>query len=442
MDKTQLEEEIKKKYIFDKFNSAQELKDWAYLYLNIDLPMGHVYPDSNSSPAEALYRIYDLIKTGKTADIPQVVMVSGRDCYKTASAAVLQVLLTVHFRLSVAVMSAQKPQSEKAISYINSHFRKISKYLEGHGWKNVSDSKSRVEWIDDNGDSIYIRIVVATRSGANCILPETILHTENGKKQAKDLSKGEKVLTWDYFENKDVFVESNGIEYTKKISREIQFDDGSNVIVSDDHLCFTQRGWINAGAVRIGDTFTSNYQGQEVISQTSHSEDSQSKDLKQLLYGTLMGDSSISHNGNGKSFRYSVSHSHKQLLYLHEIQRILQQNDIRSSLCQYNKEIKGKLYTLYKLTSQVHSSFRDLRQEFYVNNKKTITGDILQNLSWEGVAYWFMDDVNGNGIITGKRKDQAYRLATCGFSIEENEIISKWFSDRGMDNSINFINKI
>lgn len=92
---------------------------------------------------------------------------NGLISHNTLSASVLQVILLVHYRLSLAVMSAQKGQSEKSISYINSHFRKISKYLESYGWKNISESKSRIEWIDDNGDNMYIRVVVATRAGSN-----------------------------------------------------------------------------------------------------------------------------------------------------------------------------------------------------------------------------------------------------------------------------------
>jgi hypothetical protein len=252
MNREQLEENFKQKNIFKKFNSAEELRNWALVYLNIDLPLGHVYPDSNSSPSEALYRIYDLIRTGKSAEIPQVVMVSGRDCFKTASAAVLQVILLLHFRLSIAVMSAQKPQSEKAISYINSHFRKISKYLEGHGWKNISDSKSRIEWIDDNGDTIYIRIVVATRSGANCLDPNTVVHTSQGIKKLSEVTTKDLILTRDYRNGLNVYQNVSFIANTQKPTIEIQFEDGSNLICSTDHQIFTHRGWVTADQLKIG----------------------------------------------------------------------------------------------------------------------------------------------------------------------------------------------
>lgn len=160
-------EREKERNVFTLLNSKEELRNWVFVYLDIEFPMGHIYPGSNSSPIEAMWRIYELIKTGETSKISQVVIRSGRDCYKTASISALKVLIFAHFRLSMAIMSAQKGQSEKCIQYINSHFRKISGFLENKGWKNISESKSRIEWVDDNGDSLYIKVIVASRAGAN-----------------------------------------------------------------------------------------------------------------------------------------------------------------------------------------------------------------------------------------------------------------------------------
>jgi intein/homing endonuclease len=63
-------------------NSKEELRDWMYVYFDIWFPMGHVHPSSNSSPIEAAWYIYDLFKTNKTEDVPRVVLVSARDCFK------------------------------------------------------------------------------------------------------------------------------------------------------------------------------------------------------------------------------------------------------------------------------------------------------------------------------------------------------------------------
>lgn len=166
LDQSQIEE-IKSELILKPLNSAEELRDWMTVYLGITFPLGVVYPESTHGPIEAMWRIYELIKTGESAEIPEVTMLSSRDSYKTLSAAAIEVLLLVHFRFSVAHAAAILSQSEKAVQYVNSFFTKIRPYLEYNGWTKISDNKTRIEWRTDEGDSIYIRILVMTRKGMN-----------------------------------------------------------------------------------------------------------------------------------------------------------------------------------------------------------------------------------------------------------------------------------
>jgi hypothetical protein len=160
-------EKLKADLILKKLNSAQELQDWMYTYLDIKFPMGVVYPGSTHGPVDAMWRIYELMKTGGSRDVPQVCMLASRDSYKTLSAAAIEVLCMLHFEISVAHGAAIKSQSEKAIQYVNSFFRKVGPYLEENGWKKISDSKAKIEWLTSNGDAIYLRIVVATVAGMN-----------------------------------------------------------------------------------------------------------------------------------------------------------------------------------------------------------------------------------------------------------------------------------
>lgn len=75
-------EKLKKDLIFKPLNSKEELRDWLYLYFDIYYPMGVVYPSSTHGPVDAMWRIYELFKTGGTKKVPQVVMVSSRDSFK------------------------------------------------------------------------------------------------------------------------------------------------------------------------------------------------------------------------------------------------------------------------------------------------------------------------------------------------------------------------
>lgn len=160
-------EEHKSKLVFEMLNSAEELREWMSLYFGIYFPMGVVHPDSTHSPTEAMWRIYELMKTGESENVPQVCMLSSRDSYKTLSAAAIEVLCMIHFRISVAHMAAIEPQSQKAVQYVELFFRRIGKYLENHGWKKNSNNKRVIEWITDDGRNIYLKIIIATIAGAN-----------------------------------------------------------------------------------------------------------------------------------------------------------------------------------------------------------------------------------------------------------------------------------
>jgi hypothetical protein len=160
-------EKLKADLILKPLNSAQELRDWMYTYFDIRFPMGVVYPTSTHGPVEAAWRIYELIKTGESKDVPEIVLLSSRDSFKTLIASAIEVLCLVHFRFSIAHAAAILSQSEKAVQYANSFFNKIQPYLEKNGWKKTSDSKTKIEWRTNDGDNIYLRVLVMTRQGMN-----------------------------------------------------------------------------------------------------------------------------------------------------------------------------------------------------------------------------------------------------------------------------------
>lgn len=160
-------EEIKKKLVLKPLSSVEELRAWMFLFFNIDFPSGVVYPTSTHGPADAMWRIYELMKTGKSQDIPQITMLSSRDSFKTLSAAALEVLCFTHFRISIAHAAAVVDQSDKAVQYANGFFRDLRPYLEYHGWQRATDNKKKIEWITDTGDSIYLRILVMSIRGMN-----------------------------------------------------------------------------------------------------------------------------------------------------------------------------------------------------------------------------------------------------------------------------------
>lgn len=160
----------KKKYadlMFQKLNSPEELKNWIMFFLGLDFPIGTVDPDSNSSPIEAMWEIYNIIKENRGDEIPGVIMLSARECYKTLGASILEVILMLQFRTTIAHMAAIREQSAKAVQYINLFFTKIEPLLEVSGWEKTSENKTKISFRTEYGEDVYIRVIVATMAGAN-----------------------------------------------------------------------------------------------------------------------------------------------------------------------------------------------------------------------------------------------------------------------------------
>jgi hypothetical protein len=253
-------EKIKSEMLLKPLNSAEELRDWMITYLDLDFPIGVVYPESTHSPAEAMWRIYELIKTKESASVPQVSMLASRDSYKTLSAAAIEVLCMIHFKISVAHGAAIKSQSEKAIQYVNSFFRKIHKYLEENGWQKESDNKGKIQYITDDGDDVYLRVVVATVAGMNCIHGNTRLNTENGIEKASkvfsDLEKGKSIKLLS-FNHKDGTMEYKPIVNAqsnrhKKLLK-IKTTKGT-ITCSPEHKIYIEgKGYIEAQKLVVGD---------------------------------------------------------------------------------------------------------------------------------------------------------------------------------------------
>jgi hypothetical protein len=153
--------------MFKKLDSAQELKEWVMAFLGLDMPIHSVDPDSNSSPVDAMWSIYETVKNNTGDVTPGFIMLSARECYKTLGASILEVLLMLHFEVTIAHMAAILSQSSKAIQYINYFFGKVQPLLEVRGWTNTSQNKNKIEYRTPEGEDVYIRVIVCTLGGAN-----------------------------------------------------------------------------------------------------------------------------------------------------------------------------------------------------------------------------------------------------------------------------------
>lgn len=147
--------------------------------------------------------------------------------------------------------------------------------------------------------------------------------------------------------------------------------------------------------------------------------------IKGALVGTLLGDSYISNRNEFgcEQISENLINYKKKIIdsiapdlnsYLHSRQR--EANN-------FNKNPKRT----YILQSNRHPYFSKLRKEFYKENGKQVSLSLLQKLTPEGLALWFMDD----GYLDYKKSSNTRNLRICTDSFDDFSIkqIIQYFND-------------
>lgn len=143
-----------------------------------------------------------------------------------------------------------------------------------------------------------------------------------------------------------------------------------------------------------------------------------SKEQKQLLIALLIGDGTISSN-----YVFKLSHSKEQEPYLlHKIDLLNQLNIKNNGLKTYVSKSgynKGKI-VLYSQMS-INSTIKALRKSVYIP-KKTITRNLLNWLTPQGLALWYMDDGHININSSEQRGNSIQRTIKIATCVEEEQV--------------------
>lgn len=144
------------------------------------------------------------------------------------------------------------------------------------------------------------------------------------------------------------------------------------------------------------------------------------KEQKDLLVGTLLGDASMITKTKGRTWSYSIYHSLKQKDYLFHKYTLLK--EICFSEPRFFEQTNGKsLYSGYNFNTLVHDSLRFYGNMFYKVSPETgklyrgVPINIEKFLTPRAVAYWYMDD----GYLKWSGKSNAMVLCTDSFHLFE-----------------------
>lgn len=143
-------------------------------------------------------------------------------------------------------------------------------------------------------------------------------------------------------------------------------------------------------------------------------------DLKQLIIGSLLGDGTFEkiQENDGNSCLI-IAHCKEQLDYLNMKYQILLKyslvNRITKSVYTDNR-FKNPEYALFKIKSRRNPLFTYVRNKCYIDGKKHLFFDIIEDIDAMGLAIWYMDD----GYVT----NNSCILSTCSFTEQEQLLLS------------------
>ncbi len=140
---------------------------------------------------------------------------------------------------------------------------------------------------------------------------------------------------------------------------------------------------------------------------------------KQMVIGSVLGDGTITTHG-----AYSCSHSIKQKKYFDYKRQVLY--NLHSNCTQkYTHSyawLKNETESVH-FTTGCNKYLYKLREVFYPEGKKVFPYDyIVDNMTEEGLAYWYMDD--------GSFHDRFCYIHTYGYKYEEQELMKKFLYDK------------
>ncbi len=161
-------------------------------------------------------------------------------------------------------------------------------------------------------------------------------------------------------------------------------------------------------------------------------------DWRGAVIGMAMGDGHLFQgtfrNGErGGNYMLEISHCAKQLEYLER------KRDIVNEIFEYDIPIRrvkvfdkthNKAYNKCRIVTRVHPRLTFIGRRVYKDRRKQITQWVLDNLTTEGLAYWWMDD----GCIHLDKRDGhgggQLIWATYGFDVDQVKLLKEWIADK------------
>lgn len=171
------------------------------------------------------------------------------------------------------------------------------------------------------------------------------------------------------------------------------------------------------------------------------------EEIKNALLGTIFADGSIGKkrtdgSRNGTNGELEIIHTSKNLDYLKLIKFLLERIEgIKVRITEHNKKTESKTYTLYRLNTNRHIWFTELRNEIYSDNRiKLFPKEYIDKFNILSLLFLYLDDGTLRvRYYEGTPKVRETRVTFCldSFTLDELNYFRKWLKDKyGIDTHI------
>jgi hypothetical protein len=136
----------------------------------------------------------------------------------------------------------------------------------------------------------------------------------------------------------------------------------------------------------------------------------------EIIKGTILGDGNLIQGGKYSHLRFEQ----KNKDYLFHLYDIFKDWTRTAPIERRQKRLVTSEFTYSWYCATIsHPQIQTYRELFYPNGKKILTATTIDFIlsSPAVLAYWYMDD--------GTKHCYGYRILTCGFSLEENNLLAK-----------------
>lgn len=182
------------KLMLTPLNSAQEIKDWAKFYLDLELPTDNTDPESTSNPLDACWYIYETFKNNWGEQRPGAIMISSREGLKTIIVTIVELLLLLHFQLDIGHAAAIESQSAIALGYIEGFLIKIKPLLDAAGWVEHSTNKRLIKYKTPQNKTPFIKVVICSSKGMNSLHSNVLFLDELDLADKAALKEGKNIV--------------------------------------------------------------------------------------------------------------------------------------------------------------------------------------------------------------------------------------------------------